>query len=174
MLSVCSPPARGDTPVRFPVPSPDSGPRSFLRGYPSLWSHVPSGRVPQSCHRSCWGRGILQSCYRFCQEYPNAVTGPTGYRMTGVPPGQDWGTSQPGLGYPLARIPPQAGLGYPLARIVPSQDWGIPLAASGVLIPGTGYAAGSTPCAVSHRRTFLFNNLSSLAKSVFLLFEHNI
>ena len=56
MFSVCSHPGRS-TPARFPVLSPNSGPRSFrgvggiphylvpcpFQGYPSLWSHVSSG-----------------------------------------------------------------------------------------------------------------------------------
>ena len=55
MSLVCS--HGGGTLVRFPVLSPNSGPRSFLGvpqslvpcqfwGYPSLWSHVHSGGTP--------------------------------------------------------------------------------------------------------------------------------
>ena len=107
----------GCTRVMFPVPSPDSGPRSFPGGtlvsgpmsLPILWSQVLSRRfpslfvlcpfwgIPQSCHRSCqWGTPVLS------QVLLGSTPG------QGVPSSHHWGTPWPGLGYPPARtgVPP--------------------------------------------------------------------
>ena len=105
----------GLPPVRFPVPSPDSGPRSFLGVPQSLvpcpfWGggtpvsvpmSYPGGGVPQSCHRACWGSTS----------------------RTGVPPSQDWGINPPpsGMtGIPPARtgVPPPSNLGQVMPRAV--------------------------------------------------------
>ena len=75
----------GGTPVRFPVPSPDSGPMSFLGSTPVLGSMSLLGGTPVLSHL-----------------YPLDKTGISpGQKWgtparTGVPsPGQDWGTPPP-------------------------------------------------------------------------------
>ena len=85
-------PGEGDTPVRFPVPSPDPSSRSFLGGTPpsgpmSLWGlsqswpgGTPVTGVPQK-RGTAWTRTGI----------PPARTGYPLAR-TGLPPGQDWDT----------------------------------------------------------------------------------
>ena len=122
------------------------------RKYPSLWSHVPSGEggTPVSGPMSLLGStpvlsqvmlggtpvlsqvlvGVPQDRVPI-QDWgiPLVRTRVAPGQDYGTPSSQDWGTSQPGLGYSMART-------------------GVP--------PVTGHAAGGTPRAVSHRSTFLF------------------
>ena len=160
-------------PIILPLVTPVTGPRSLLgvpqsqvegggtpvlagMGYPNqvrLGSPPPS-QVRMGYHpaRSGW-------------YTPNQVRmGYTGQVRMGYPPqsGQDlvplparsgWGTSLTRTGVP----PVRSEWGTPPATL----EWGttLPPARTGVLprtcYAWTGYAAGGTPLAVSHRRTFL-------------------
>ena len=109
-LSICSMWGGRGTPVRFPVPSPDSGPRSFpgdtlVSGPISLLR----GGIPVLSEVQL-GAGLLQSYHRSCEGAPQDRA-----------PSQDWGHPPP----------PPTRTGLPL-----SQDW-VPPARTGVP-PGPG------------------------------------